>query len=90
MSLKPNIFGAAHFLCTGACEAEQWQGRWLNNELKTMVDALLNPSKLKSQEIFNPTYVSQILLSFKKKPKQELSKVWNLLVFQMWYEKWMK
>ena len=64
--------------------------RWLNNELKTMVDALLNPSKLKSQEIFNPTYVSQILLSFKKKPKQELSKVWNLLVFQMWYEKWMK
>ena len=29
MSLKPNIFGAAYFLCTGACEAKEWQGPWM-------------------------------------------------------------
>ena len=63
--------------------------KWLNSELKPLVDICLSPKSLEEHGIFNPHYVQQIRHSFEINPKQELNKIWNLIVFQMWYKKWM-
>lgn len=64
-------------------------GSWLKNELKPMVDSFLNQEKIKQQAIFNPAEVKNIVDSFYNGKDQNLLKVWYLLMFQMWYEKWM-
>ena len=62
---------------------------WLNNQLKGLVDNLLSPEKLSNDNLFNPTYVGKLRQAFEKEPKKELNKIWNLLVFQMWKERWL-
>jgi asparagine synthase (glutamine-hydrolysing) len=62
---------------------------WLNNQLKGLVDNLLRPEKLANDGLFNPAYVAKIRQSFARNPKQELNKIWNLVVFQMWKERWL-
>ena len=63
--------------------------KWLNYELQSLVDTCLSPKLIEEQGIFNPQYVQQIRVSFAQNPKQELSKIWNLIVFQMWFKRWM-
>ena len=63
--------------------------KWLNSELQSLVDICLSPKLLEEQGIFDPHYVQQIRVSFARNPKQELNKIWNLIVFQMWYKRWM-
>ncbi len=63
--------------------------RWLNHELKSLVDFSLNAKRLELEGLFNSQYVEAIRASFHKNPKQELSKIWNLIVFQMWRAKWL-
>jgi asparagine synthase (glutamine-hydrolysing) len=62
---------------------------WLNNELKPLVMDYLNESKIRQQQIFVPSEVNNIKSEFYNGRKENANKVWYLLMFQMWYEKWM-
>jgi asparagine synthase (glutamine-hydrolysing) len=63
--------------------------KWLINELKPKVDHYLNEKEIEAQGIFNSSYVKQLCNSFYDGRKEYGVKIWHLLMFQMWYKKWM-
>ena len=63
--------------------------KWLKKELKENVDYYLSNEKIKNQEILNLSTIIQLKKDFYLKNKIELGpRLWNILMFQMWYEKW--
>jgi asparagine synthase (glutamine-hydrolysing) len=63
---------------------------WMQNELKNHVEDYLSESKIKGQGIFNWQAVSDLKNKFFSGKKELDFKLWYLLMFQMWYERWMK
>ena len=62
---------------------------WLFTELKPMVLKYLDDAYIEKQSLFNVEYVSQLRNTFYKGKPEHAVKIWFLLMFQMWYEKWM-
>jgi asparagine synthase (glutamine-hydrolysing) len=58
---------------------------WLANELKQLVNDYLNESEIEKQNIFNADYVKKITIDFFNGKKEYATKIWYLLMFQMWY-----
>lgn len=63
---------------------------WMQNELRNHVEDYLSESKIKEQGIFNWSAVQDLKTRFFSGKKELDSKLWYLLMFQMWYERWMK
>ncbi|HIP31672.1 MAG TPA: asparagine synthase (glutamine-hydrolyzing) [Crocinitomicaceae bacterium] len=63
---------------------------WLNNELKDLVEEYISESKIKDQGIFNWEYIEKIKTAFFNGKKEYDTKIWYVLMFQMWYERWCK
>ena len=65
-------------------------GEWLKNDLKELVMCHLDGTFIRAQGIFNPMEVEKLLDAFYKKDRKEYdTKIWYLLMFQMWYKRWM-
>jgi asparagine synthase (glutamine-hydrolysing) len=62
---------------------------WLMNELKPKVDFFLNEKEMEVQNIFSVHYVQKLKQGFYSGKKEHALKIWYLLMFQMWYKKWM-
>jgi len=62
---------------------------WLNNELKDLVLENLSEKKLHDHGLFNVEEVNKIVTDFFNGRKEKHLKVWYLLMFQMWYQRWM-
>jgi asparagine synthase (glutamine-hydrolysing) len=56
---------------------------------KHFVAKYLEETFINKQNIFNTDYVSQIKRSYYVAKKEYDYKIWYLLMFQMWYERWM-
>jgi len=63
---------------------------WMQKELKNHVEEYLSESRIKAQGIFNWTAVADLKNRFFSGKKELDSKMWYLLMFQMWCERWMK
>ena len=63
---------------------------WLMIDLKEKVLYYLNDSKIEEQGIFNINYIQKLKKEFYSGKKELALKLWYTLMFQMWYEKWMK
>ena len=63
---------------------------WMHSDLKELVEEFISESKIKQQGVFNWTAVNQLKNNFYNGKKEYDYKMWFLLMFQMWYEKWMK
>lgn len=63
--------------------------KWLGNELKDHLNEYLNETDIKNQGIFNWDFVSKLKSDFLSGKTEYELKVWYLLMFQMWYKKWM-
>jgi asparagine synthase (glutamine-hydrolysing) len=63
---------------------------WLLTDLKPHVDHFLQDDLIELQGIFEVKVVSQLKKEFFAGKKELGLKIWYLLMFQMWYEKWMK
>jgi asparagine synthase (glutamine-hydrolysing) len=63
---------------------------WLANELKPLIYEYLNPAKLKEHGLFNEAEITKLCKDFFNGHKENHVKIWYLLMFQMWYVKWMK
>lgn len=61
---------------------------WLQKDLKSFVDHYLDEQFVVKQNIFNNKEVQWIKNSFYHGKIERAEKVWYLLMFQMWYDKW--
>lgn len=62
---------------------------WLATDLKEQVEFYLIDKKIESQNIFSVDFVRQLKFDFYSGKKELAQKLWYMLMFQMWYEKWM-
>lgn len=62
---------------------------WLATDLKEQVQHYLNENLIQSQGIFNPEKTNKLKTEFFGGKKELAIKIWYLLMFQMWYERWM-
>ena len=62
---------------------------WFKKELKEYFEDYLSPSKLKEHGLFNSALIQKKKQLFYDGNNLLVSELWYLLMFQMWYEKWM-
>ncbi len=62
---------------------------WLQKELRPLVEEHLSASKLAAHGLFNAGEIAQLLKEFQGGRTEKYLKIWYLLMFQMWYQKWM-
>lgn len=63
--------------------------RWLMTDLKDKVNEYLDEQVIEAQGIFNVQDVLRLKKAFYSGKKELAQKIWYLLMFQMWYRKWM-
>jgi len=61
---------------------------WLQNDLKPFVDQYFDEAFIAKQNIFNNDVIQRIKNSFYHGKIERAEKIWYLLMFQMWYDKW--
>ena len=62
---------------------------WLQHDLKHFVDQYFDEVFITRQNIFNNNEIQRIKKSFYLGKVERAEKIWYLLMFQMWYDKWM-
>ncbi|KXK47221.1 MAG: asparagine synthase [Bacteroidetes bacterium OLB10] len=63
--------------------------RWFQNELKDyMLDELSIP-KIKSQAVLNDKKISEMITYFYKGKNTDFQRLWAVLNFQLWFDRWM-
>ena len=63
---------------------------WLGKELKPLVDHHFSDAAFDAHKLFDKTEAQKIAVDFFGGRKEKYLKLWYMLMFQMWYEKWMK
>ena len=61
---------------------------WLSNDLKQFVDQYFDAEYIHEQNIFNNEEIQRIKNSFYSGRIERAEKIWYLLMFQMWYDRW--
>lgn len=61
---------------------------WLRGPLKGLMTDLLSPAYVKKQNIFNAVEVERLVREHLNGSCDHRKKLWTLLVFQLWNEKW--
>jgi asparagine synthase (glutamine-hydrolysing) len=62
--------------------------KWLQNELKDLVKEYLSDQSLATHGLFKKEYIHNLTRSFFNGRTDLHLKIWYLLMFQMWYQKW--
>jgi asparagine synthase (glutamine-hydrolysing) len=62
---------------------------WLGNELKELVRENLSEKNLQEHGLFNIREVQKMVTDFFNGKKEKHLKIWYLVMFQMWYKRWM-
>ncbi|MER3426282.1 MAG: asparagine synthase (glutamine-hydrolyzing) [Thermoleophilia bacterium] len=63
---------------------EQWL---LNGSLKSVVLDYLNPRRIREQGIFSSVYIQRMMDDFRQGVWINPNKIWNLVAFELWYER---
>lgn len=63
--------------------------KWLQNELKPLVDKYFDEQFVQKQGLFKNDIIQQVKKSFYEGKTERAEKVWTILMFQLWYDKWM-
>ena len=62
---------------------------WLEKDLKPFVDRYFDEQFIIKQNIFSNDIIQSIKKSFYHGKKERAETIWYILMFQMWYDKWM-
>jgi asparagine synthase (glutamine-hydrolysing) len=62
--------------------------KWLKYDLKELVEAYINEDVLKKQNIFNATKIIELKNAFYNGRLELANKVWTIVMFQLWYNKY--
>jgi asparagine synthase (glutamine-hydrolysing) len=63
---------------------------WLAGELREFCDDTLSQSAIENAGFFNYAYVEKLKKAHFQKNRNHAKKLWTLLVFQLWYNAWVK
>lgn len=63
---------------------------WFAEDLADYFAQYMNAPYLVKQGIFNADIIDVWLRQYRSGKKEYMPQLWNILMFQMWYEKWMK
>jgi len=63
--------------------------KWLKDDLQDLVESFINEKNIKEQGLFNWHEIEKIKTAFYNGKKEYDTKIWYILMFQMWYKKWM-
>jgi asparagine synthase (glutamine-hydrolysing) len=63
-------------------------GDWLNRDLAYLIDKWLAPERIKKQGLLNEKIVARYIQEFRSGKKYHDKRIWSLIFFQMWYEKY--
>lgn len=63
--------------------------QWLHKDLRSLVDAYFEPSYIRKQGVFNEKTIRNIYDGYYRHHSENDYRIWFILVFQMWYERWM-
>ncbi len=63
---------------------------WFSGELNEYLDYYFEPKRLTHHGLFNSRIVMRMKEQYLAGHKYYIGKLWTVLVFQMWYERWMK
>jgi asparagine synthase (glutamine-hydrolysing) len=61
---------------------------WFKDELKEKIQYYMSEEKLKESGVFNSNPVMKLTGEYLEGKQVNYQKVWNMLVFQLWYDKW--
>ena len=64
--------------------------QWLMTDLKPFVDEVFDAAYIERQHIFNNTEIQRLRNLFYSGRVEMAEKIWFILMFQMWYQQWMK
>ncbi|OYU92891.1 MAG: asparagine synthetase B, partial [Bacteroidetes bacterium B1(2017)] len=62
---------------------------WMKNDIRDYLDEYLNESRIEKEGILNYQFVKELKNDFLTDKKINSNKLWLILMFEMWYEKWM-
>ncbi|MCS7085198.1 MAG: asparagine synthase (glutamine-hydrolyzing) [Bacteroidia bacterium] len=62
--------------------------QWLSGKLAPLLERYLDPQRLRAQGIFHSAAVGEYVRRFRAGERRLHSRLWNLLVFQMWHERY--
>ena len=64
---------------------------WFKDDLKQYIMHYLDPCRLKKENIFDINEIKHLKKEYFKNPSNQSSaqSIWKLIVFEMWYDKWM-
>jgi len=60
---------------------------WLKNELRPELERLLSKDLIEKQGLFSYPFIERLLVEHQTGRENHKSKLWNLYVFQKWYQK---
>ncbi|WP_298734842.1 asparagine synthase (glutamine-hydrolyzing) [uncultured Chitinophaga sp.] len=63
---------------------------WFRDELREQMQYYLSPDRLNKTGLFNAPHVQQLLDRFLTSGNISHQKLWNILVFQLWYNRWIE
>jgi len=63
---------------------------WLKGRLNPLLHDMLSPERLKTQGLFNPKYVQRLVTEHEKSIASHHKELWTLLVFQLWWDNFLK
>src|SRR5688572_20811379 len=68
--------------------------RWMRGELAPLVHEYLAPKRIREAGIFDPARIARAVANFEEggpaNDRLDTEKLWYLLAFEMWREKWMR
>ena len=62
--------------------------KWLRGDLAHLLDDHLNSADIRAQGVLDPLVVERTVRAFKRGDDYAVNRVWTLLAFQMWRQKW--
>jgi len=64
--------------------------KWFRNDLKALLETWLNIDRVKRHGLFNWEIIAEMKTRYLNGRDVNFNKIWYLMIFEMWYEKWMK
>jgi len=61
---------------------------WMTEKIKDFSYQVLSEGRLKSHDFFNGTAVKSLLNDYHGGNKSHAAKIWNLMMFQIWWERY--